>query len=258
MNNQRLMIEYNPFGEEAISRSVELENREAKKSLPVVVSAPVYVNKCKECNNKKCSCLLGTEKYKSIDLRHFFDLKNNRYYCEKYFNGGLPILGWSYDEVHDFLPDLVSDIILEYLQDYHHFDYIANRIDPYHETLYRYYVKPTYLCPSKMKELLYDVQIEEKEDFDEYFDFDEDFMTKLFYDKCFQQGQAPFIYKRGSFKQNLAEFVYHHKFTTFSVDELSELQELISKLSLVKLMIYGRNRNMLRSISGCAGLRYSS
>jgi len=132
--------------------------------------------------------------------------------------------------IRRLLPTLVTDIIGEYLSNMYQFDLFMEKYDMYYHTFYRYYTASSF----NYSHLQY---VDGEEEFclvDSGFEY-----CRLCSQKhCVcnilrtieRERIALFQFSHQSFKANLLEYVYNHKFTTFSSDELSELLEKIIQL----------------------------
>ena len=222
-----------------------------------------FRNICYDCYAKKCVCTYYRETFNNPPPSIFDTNKKQNFY--KNF-GDNPPTNVDINLINQVFPDLVSRLILDYCDYFNHLDIISQWFDPYYNSICRYYVKPKNIPRESISQIhknLDQIYRDYKEDLlshDYSFDAEEKktnkenvVFHKIYYDFYNQYQPAGRRFKDDSFKRNLAEFVHHHKFCTFSDSELSEWNKYIVDLRMIKLKVYARSWNILRFMSGGFG-----
>ena len=226
-----------------------------------------YPNTCRECNAKKCTCPTSTEYTRSINKYAYLkDLETNP---QKKLDAKMV-------EHREFLseitPKLVNDMISYYLDEFYKFDLYCKSNDPFHNTMYRYYVKPYYISTAKREALCtrQNLCYQPESEIDSDYMFNEYYQTlttscgcnctcETVKNVCFPDNKKiPTIFVQERFLINLCEYVITFNFNQFTTDEFNDLVTYLEDIKTKKFKIYARNWNVLQIMSGLGGFRYTT
>lgn len=225
-----------------------------------------YPNTCRECHARKCTCPTSTVYTRSI----------NKYAYNASLEDPQKSLDAKMAEHRDILgqlaPKLVNDMIYYYLDEFYKFDLYCKSNDPFHNTMYRYYVKPHYISTAKRESLCIRQDLCYQPDSEN----DSEYMLNEYYQTlttscgcnctcetvknvCFPNNKkTPTVFIEERFLINLCEYVITYKFTQFTTNEFNDLVAYLNDIKCKKFKIYARNYNMLLIMSGLGGFRYTT